>query len=71
MIADIIAYIISFFLSCLISLFIHYCFDVGLFNSDQCIVLLFMFIYACFVIFLRFFISRKIHKHDKDGDDHE
>lgn len=71
MIANIITYIISIFLSCLISLFIHYCFDVGLLDSDLCVVLLFMFIYACFVVFLRYFISRKIHKHDKDGDDHE
>lgn len=71
MIANIIAYIISIFLSCLISLFIHYCFDVGLLDSDLCVVLLFMFIYACFVVFLRYFISRKIHKHDKDGDEYE
>lgn len=70
MIANIIAYIISFFLSCLISLFIHYCFNVGLLTSDLCIVLLFMFIYACFLILLKYFISRKIHKHDKDINDY-
>lgn len=69
MIADIITYIISIFLSYLISLFIHYCFDVGLLDSDLCVVLLFMFIYACFLILLKYFISRKIHK--KDGDEHE
>ena len=69
MIANIITYIISIFLSYLISLFIHYCFDVGLLDSDLCVVLLFMFIYACFLILLKYFISRKIHK--KDGDEHE
>lgn len=71
MIANIISYIISIFLSYLILLFIRFCFDVGILTSDLCIVLLFMFIYACFLILLKYFISRKIHKHDKDGDDHE
>lgn len=69
MIANIISYIISIFLSYLILLFIRFCFDVGILTSDLCIDLLFMFIYACFVVFLRYFISRKIHK--KDGDDYE
>ena len=70
MIANIIAYIISIFLSCLISLFIHYCFDIGLITSGLCIDLFFMFICGLFVTLLNYFIPKLIHKH-KDGDDHE
>lgn len=44
MIANIISYIISIFLSYLILLFIRFCFDVGILTSDLCIVLLFMLV---------------------------